>query len=72
MSASGLFPSLTYEVPAASGGGAPDPVALELVHLPLPFHVIRQGVGGQVTDLNLIEVGLKVIKLHPTERTWVG
>ena len=56
---------LTYEVPAATGSGASDPVALEYVDGPLVLGVFSQRVRAQVADLHLVVVGLEVIELHP-------
>ena len=56
---------LTDEVPAASSGGAADPVSLEHVDLPVTLGAVRQGVGGHVADLHLVVVPLEVVKLHP-------
>lgn len=56
---------LTDEVPAASSGGAADPVSLEHADLPVALRVVGQGVGGHVADLHLVVVLLEVLKLHP-------
>lgn len=52
-------------VPAASSGGAADPVALKDVDLPVAFCVIIQGVGGHVANLHLVKIPFEVFKLHP-------
>lgn len=56
---------LTDVVPAASSGGAADPVSLKHVDLPVAFGAVRQRVGGHVADLHPVVVPLEVLKLHP-------
>lgn len=55
-------------VPAASSGGAADPVPLEGVDLPVALRVVRQGVGRHVADFHLVVVPLEVLELHPGVR----
>lgn len=55
----------TDEVPAAASSGAPDPVALKQIHLPLLANVVWQRICSQVTDLDFTVVGFEVSELHP-------
>lgn len=56
---------LTDVVPAASSGGAADPVSLKHADLPVALRVVGQVVRGHVADLHLVVVPLEVLKLHP-------
>lgn len=56
---------LTDVVPAASSGGATDPVSLKHADLPVALCVVGQGVRSHVADLHLVVVPLEVFKLHP-------
>lgn len=66
-----LNSALTNVVPAASGGRAPNPAALQYVHDPLLLGVICQGVRSQVTQLHFVVVHLEVLKLHPVTQQLV-
>lgn len=59
------FQMHTYEVSAASSSGPPDPAALVNYHLPFMCCIILKGIRRQVADLNFVEMGLEIIKLHP-------
>lgn len=57
----------TWVVPAAPRGAALHPATLVHRNRPLVDLVVLQGVGGEVTDLDLGVVLLKVLERHPGE-----
>lgn len=58
----------TWVVPAASSGAAPHPATFVHWNRPLVNLIVLQGVGGEVTDLDLGVVLLEVLEWHPRRR----
>lgn len=52
-------------VPAASGGAAPPPAAVELDGVPVAESVLAQSVRAQVADLEAGKLPLEFVERHP-------
>lgn len=66
----GIFPvtiqlGLTGVVPAASGGAATPPCAVELHCVPVAETVLTQSIRGQITDLQPRKLPLELAEGHP-------